>query len=289
MGDAVAPKKGGNKIKGAASQLMESLGIRGGLRSLVRKAVVEGWSIDEFANALMETKAFRKSFPGIVDFKTGTLNVNFSASGAGASALLSAVGNYRRGLDDFQNATKNLGLPDIGKRGFAAMIRGDISLEEFGARATVIANVLANPGLRDLYNEQAAFAGMKPLDEQGFYRAIATRSTDFYDTYQAAYLRNAGLNLTAEQAAGVAKGLDSGASQNLNLSELVAQVKLYEADIGGELSSLGIGTAELALVAGGGRPDLVPKLQQLVAQRRAIQQTPRQQVAFSIDEGERGY
>jgi hypothetical protein len=282
-------KKGG-KFQNAAQNFLEGIGIKGGLQGLIRRAIVQGWDIEEFANAVMETKAFRTAFPGLVDFKTGLINGHFSSRRSGSSALLEAVSNYFQGLEDFQNAAKNLNLPDIGKRGYASLIRNDISLEEFGARATAVQTAQGNPELLAMFNEQLKFQGLKPLDDKGFYRFIAKAgSNDFYDAYQAAYLRNAGLDLTAAEAGGLAQSLDPGKSGNINLSELVAQINLYQADIGPELTDAGIGDAELALVAGGGRPDLVPKLQQLVAQRRAIQQTPRQQSVFEVDEGERGF
>jgi hypothetical protein len=261
------------KLRNSAENLLDDLGIKGGLQSLVRRAVLQGWDMDEFAQALIRTKKFKQAFPGLV--QNGTIAIDFTGgSSAGASAVVQAVTNYRKGYDDFQEIAARVGYPGtVTKRIFGQTVRNGISPDEFASRLNLVNNVNSNPGLLDMYNEQRTFAGLKPLDEMGLLKAAASNDPEFIDSYQAAYLRSQGLDLTAEQAAGVAKGIDSPLQQNLNLSQLVQQVQRFRTDVGPELRDAGIDDAYLTLLAAGQDPDnKAGQLESIVASRRAMQQ-----------------
>jgi hypothetical protein len=259
-------------LKRSAGNLLDELGIKGGLQALVRRAVVQGWDMDEFAQALIRTKKFKQAFPGLV--QNGTIAIDFTGgSSAGASAVVQAVTNYRKGYDDFQEIANRVGYPGtVSKRLFGQTIRNGISPDEFASRLNLVNNVNSNPGLLDMYNEQRTFAGLKPLDEMGLLKAAASNDPEFIDSYQAAYLRSQGLDLTAEQAAGVAKGIDSPLQQNLNLGQLVQQVRQVQRDVGPELRAAGIDDAYLTLLAAGNDPDnKAGQLESIVASRRLMQ------------------
>jgi hypothetical protein len=259
-------------LKRSAGNLLDELGIKGGLQALVRRAVVQGWDMDEFAQALIRTKKFKQAFPGLV--QNGTIAIDFTGgSSAGASAVVQAVTNYRKGYDDFQEIAGRVGYPGtVSKRIFGQTIRNGISPDEFSSRLNLVNNVNSNPGLLDAYNEQRKFAGLKPLDEMGLLKAAATNDPEFVDSYQAAYLRSQGLDLSAEQAAGVAKGIDSPLQQNLNLGQLVQQVRQVQRDVGPELRAAGIDDAYLTLLAAGNDPDnKAGQLESIVASRRLMQ------------------
>lgn len=282
-------KKGGKKGMGgkAFRNLADELGLSGSFDQLVRKAVVQGWDEDQFAAALMSSKRFRRRYPGLIEWKTGLPFGDFSQKG-GWAGLLEAVTNYRTGLDDAQALAERVGIKSINRRTFAALVRNDISLDEFGTRLLAIKTVRENPGLMELYNEQRKFLGMKPLDKKGMMRFAAKElGPEFYDVYQAAYLRNAGLDMSAAEANKVAGAIDSPlGAPTLDLGKLVSEINRIKPDIGPELAREGIRDADLALLAAGQDPNnLAPKLEQLVAQRRVSGQVARGSSARQTDTG----
>jgi hypothetical protein len=260
------------KLKNSAGDLLDSLGIKGSLQALVRRAVTQGWDMDEFAQALIRTKKFKQAFPGLV--QNGTIAIDFTGgASAGASAVIQAVTNYRKGYDDFQEIASRIGYPgQVTKHIFGQTVRNGISPDEFSTRLNLVNNVNSNPGLLDMYNEQRKFAGLKPLDEMGLLKAAATNDPEFIDSYQAAYLRSQGLDLTAEQAGRVAKSIDSPLQQNLNLGQLVQQVRQVQRDAGPELRAIGVDDEYLTGLAAGNDPDnRAGALESIVASRRLMQ------------------
>jgi hypothetical protein len=260
------------KLKNSAGDLLDSLGIKGSFQALIRRAVTQGWDMDEFAQALIRTKKFKQSFPGLV--QNGTIAIDFTGgASAGASAVIQAVTNYRKGYDDFQEIASRIGYPgQVTKQIFGQTVRNGISPDEFSTRLNLVNNVNSNPGLLDMYNEQRKFAGLKPLDEMGLLKAAATNDPEFIDSYQAAYLRSQGLDLTAEQAGRVAKGIDSPLQQNMNLGQLVQQVRQVQRDAGPELRAIGVDDEYLTGLAAGNDPDnRAGALESIVASRRLMQ------------------
>lgn len=266
----MAPKKNKKGFRDDAAALLASLGVKGNLTDLVRRAMVQGWSMDEFASNLIQTKAFRNAFPGLVDWHTGQLKVDFS-NGAGFSAtnLLQAAGNYNRGYDDFQAVANRVNYSGrISRTLFAEAINKDMSVEEFGQRLQIIQNVKANPDLLAQYNEQRKFMGLKPMTQGEMLKGIASKSANFYDPYQAAYLSSQ-LGFSTADAAKVAQGMDSGLSPNLDLAAIANSAKQAWGDIGPEAMQQGISLADVTLLAAGADPKGVATvLERLSAQRR---------------------
>jgi hypothetical protein len=256
--------------------VLGELGVRGNLTALVRRAVIQGWTEDEFASHLVRTQVFRRMYPGLIDFATGQIQADFSGGqGFSAAVLKVATAKYTAGYDDFQAVARRLGVKAPRKEMFALAVRSDVSIEEFGTRLSAIESVRSNPGLLDQFNEQLKLAGKKPLDKLGFYKFVAGASApDFYDTYQAATLRAQGLSLSAEEAADVARKMDSSLSPNMDLGKLVGEIRKLGSDIGPELRQAGITDADLVLLAAGQDPKGQGRqLEQIASQRRALGQS----------------
>jgi hypothetical protein len=266
---------GGGKFQNAAGNLLASLGVPGNFRNLIRRGIVQGWTMDEFANALIRTKAFKKAFPGLV--QGGLIHTDFTggAGMAGASAVLNAVSNYRRGYDDFIAMASAAGYTGtVSKKLYGYSVRQDVSLEEFGKRVQLINTIDSNPGLLDMVNEQRKFDGLKPFaNENDLLRAAATNDPGFVDHYQAAWLRNQGFNIDAAAAGRLSK-LDSPLDQSLDLSGALGEVRSIRSLIGPELDAEGITDEDLFGMAFGSDPKGKSlQIQQILQKRQTQQQT----------------
>ena len=253
------------KTQQAAEGLLSSLGVRGNFTDLVRKAVIQGWTADEFADALIKTKAFKRAYPGLI--QDGAIHTDFGAPG-GAANLVGAVNNYRQGYDDFQAVSRNTSGMKVNKRMFAAAIRNDISVEEWGMRNQVNLQLKRNPALLDEFNSLLEFQGGKGLDDIGKRKFLAKAADPkLYDTYEAAFLRSSGLDISRGQAMGAAQGIAKGA----NLGQIVSEVNRIKPDIAPELRRAGISDADLVQLANGQDPrNLGSTLEGIVANRRAM-------------------
>ena len=256
------------KTQQAAEGLLSSLGVRGNFQDLVRKAVIQGWTADEFADALIKTKQFRKAYPGLI--ANGAIHTDFGRPG-GASNLINAVSNYRQGYDDFQAVSRNTSGMKVNKRMFAAAIRNDISPEEFGTRLLVNQQLQRNPEMLDEFNSLLKFQGAQTLDEVGKRKFLAKAADPkLYDTYEAAFLRSSGLDIDRGDAIKVAQGIAKGS----NLGQIVSEVNRIKPDIAPELRRAGISDADLAQLANGQDPrNLGATLEGIVANRRAMRST----------------
>jgi hypothetical protein len=277
--------KKGQKFQNAAEGLLGGLGIPGDYQKLIRKAVVQGWSLDEFANALLRTPAFRQEFPGLVN-EQGWLVVDFTNGlTAGAEALMQAVANYRSGYNNFVDTASAAGYTGkLDKNTFALAIRSGTSVEEFGQRVQLVNTMNSNPDLLNMVNEQRTYAGLAPFsNEFDMLKAAATRSPDFIDNYQAAYLRSQGLNLDAAAGQRLAQAIDSTLGSMADLGQLVAEVRRVRGQIGPELDAAGFNDEYLAGLAGGLDPqNKAGQLQQILSQQQArsqmaLQRSPRSQ------------
>jgi hypothetical protein len=277
--------KKGAKLENAAENLLGGLGVPGDYQKLIRKAVVQGWSLDEFANALLRTPAFRQEFPGLVN-EQGWLTVDFTNGlTAGAEALMQAVANYRSGYNNFVDTASAAGYAGkLDKNTFALAIRSGTSVEEFGQRVQLVNTINANPGLLDMVNEQRTYAGLTPYtNEFDLLKAAANRAPDFVDNYQAAYLRSQGLNLDAAAGQRLAAGIDSPLGPQADLGQLVAEARRVRSQIGPELDANGFNDEYLLGLAAGLDPgNKAGQLQQILSQQQARgqmanQRSPRSQ------------
>ena len=271
----MADKKKGNKgQKGIYKDVLGDFGVTHGFQLLIDQAIRNQWTQSEFERHLAASKPFQKQFPGLVD-RDGGVNPFLGAD------LRSAVNAYQRLEDQYHTVARNYPGVRLNRDMLGTLIRNDVSVDEFARRATINATLRSNPALQDQFNEQLKVSGKKPLDPLGMRKFLAGASSrDYYDTYQAAYLRSSGLNFDAKTAQQVARGLDSPLSPNLDLGKLVADVQRVKTDIAPELAREGITDADLTLLAAGSDPrGIGGKVEQIVAQRRAS--TQRQQGTYA--------
>ena len=267
----------------SAQQLLGSLGLAG-LGDLVRKAIIQGWDLNQFADALIHTKQFKQKFPGLI--QNGQIALDFGNPG-GAQNLITAVSNYNRGYDDFQGVAKNLGMAGFNKRSYAMAVKNEISLDEYASRLMVEKTVRDNPELLSQFNEQLSLMGKNKLDEMGWKKFLAKAgSSDLYDAYEAAYLRSAGLNLTAQEAQGVAAAIGTPGQGGTDLGGIVSAINAIRPDIGPELAKAGVTDADLVMIKAGNDPgNKAPLLQQIVDRRRALQQRQQQGYGTTSESG----
>jgi hypothetical protein len=242
--------------------LLSGLGLGGDFIHLIDQAIRGNWTPTEFTEGLKNSNRFQKMFPGLVE-KGGTINPFLG------NTLGQAVGAYRKLAFTYQQSARGLFPVDDKTVGIA--IAHGISPDEFAARIQAVANVKANPGLMDDFNQQLKAIGMNPVDEMGFLKfAAGAAARTFYDVYEAAQLRAAGLNISAKEAQGVAQTLGTP-GQGTDIAALIAQVRQIKPDIGPELTRAGITDADLVQLESGVDPrGLAPTLQGIVANRRAL-------------------
>lgn len=240
----------------AESLLFAELGMGGAeFYDLIDQAIRESWSPEQLESAIYQSPIFEKMFPGI---KRADGSLRMSAS------------EWRSLYETYQDIGRDFGV-DVTRNRMGLLLAGQTSPDEFALRIQAIQNVRANPNLRSEYNEQLRLAGYSPLDEQGFFRWVAgALSPEYYDIYEAALLRtSAGLNLTFEQAREVGRAVGQPGSP-ADIPTLVANARSMIADIGPELSALGITDADLLQLAAGSDPKgIEPRVRAIVQQRRA--------------------
>lgn len=257
--------------------------IEGNYSKLIRQAIIHDWTEQQFAQALVRTKAFRRQHPGLVkggqinDFLLGQENAPLNFSN-----LERAVANYRTLHQSYETAGRAFGYGKLSKRQVAALINGEKSPEEFAASAQAVQQVKQNKQTLTLFNEQRKAAGLQPLDNTELFRAFAGRDRSWVDVYEATRLRMLGNNigLTAQEAQAVAKAVPNvgpgGASTGPgNIGALVSDLRTQLADIGPELERDGISKVQLAQFLANPDEDrlgIAQRIAQLQARRRGMGQ-----------------
>jgi hypothetical protein len=256
-------------LKNQLENLLGGLGLGGDYSFLIDKAIRGQFAETDFLVRLVHSPSFKRTYPGLIEKGNIAPFLSANPSAFTTGNLGSAISKYNSLSNAYRQVLRGYDM-DLGPAKIALLIKGQKSPEEFAANINILNTVRSNPGLQDLYNQELRAAGKKPLDEQGFYRFLAgTAPKDFYDIYEAAYLRNSGLNLGANQALSTARQLGAP-GQQMDLNQLIASVYASKNDIQPELDRQGISDTDLALLAGGSDTrNLTPVLQQLVAQKRA--------------------
>jgi hypothetical protein len=270
----MAPKKKG-KNKGKLDDLLGGLGLHGNYSLLIDRAVRNDWDAQEFLSALVKTKAFRQSFPGLLT--NGRIN-DFLANGRdtiSASNIGAAITNYKRMKEAYQDIAEERGLTafKINGRRMRQLLNAEVSPDEFGQRAVITSAVNRDPSLKAWYDAVRKEAGLKPVDKAGLFKDILKKDSTFYDLHEAAKLGQSGL-FDAQEALKLAKGIGIP-GQMTDIDETIRLTKENIADIGPELERQGISSAKLFsfLQNPGADPDnLLPKIQGLIANRRALGQ-----------------
>lgn len=248
----------------AFEQALSDLGLEGEYSRLIRLAVVNGWTQTEFLTHIAATRQFRRQFPGLI--VDGEINPGFAAGGN----LLVAIDRYNQMAFQYEQMAGEYGVK-VTRQLRGALVKNNVAPEEFQRRLQVNESIRSNPNLINAINEQLKAFGKAPLDAMGFRQFIAgTGNRDFYDIYEAARLRQAGLNISPLEAGELARSIgEPGAPANLE--QTIAQVKAYRADIGPELARQGITEADLITIESGQDPKgQLVMLQSILANRRAL-------------------
>lgn len=262
--------------KGVLNSLLGGLGLHGNYSLLIDRAIRNDWDATEFIQALIKTKAFKQSFPGLIT--NGRIN-DFIANGRDSISsgnLSSAISNYKRLQEGYQDVAEVQGLTGykITPQRMKAILKAELSPDEFGERARIQNAVNTNPQLAEWYNRVRKEAGLKPVDKVGLFKDILNKSSQFYDLHEAAKLGLSGLGYTPKDALALAKGIGQSGTY-ANVDELVGAVREHLHDIGPELDRQGIGLTKLTswMANPGVDPDdIASKVKTLIANRRATGQ-----------------
>jgi hypothetical protein len=269
------PKK--KQKKSALKTALAGLGLGGAYTKLINKAIRNDWDAQEFVVALTRTKEFKRRYPGLV--VNGRIN-DFLAGGRDGvtvSNLGSAVTNYKRLRESYQDVVQAQGLGGrfaVTPKNMRKLIKGEVSPEEFGQRALITNAVQKDPSLEAWYNAVRKQAGLKPVDRFGLMKDISNKQSRFYDLHEAARLGASGL-YGAKDALSLARSLGTP-GQYKDVGELVQAVKANLADIGPEVARAGIDNVTFAKFldnpASDLKGELAQKLQTILANRRALGQ-----------------
>jgi hypothetical protein len=268
------------KVRKQLSAALKRSSIEGNYSALIREAVVNDWNEQQFVQALVRTKAFRRQHPGVV--KGGQIN-DFLLGQEGAplsfSTLGNALGNYRTLWQSYETAGRAYGYGKLNKRQIASLINGEKSPEEFAASAQAVQQVKSNAETLSLYNQQRKAAGLKPLEQRELFQAFASPNRGWVDQYEATRLRLLGgnLGLSAQDANTVAKSIGTPGTLSADIGALVGDLRSQLGDIGPELEREGISRVQLAQFLANPDEDRLG-IQQRIAQ---LQQRRRSQGQFS--------
>lgn len=251
-------RSGGGSGSGSGSgygAIIAGLGLADGLfQPMIDQAIRNGWSGERLRAAILQSPQFEYLFPGIKR-EDGSLRMT--------------AGEYRQIADSYTAIAKEFGL-NLSRQRVGFLVSGAVSPQEFYQRVAALDKVRTNEGLRESFNEQLGQFGLKPLDQQGWFKFLAgVGGKDYYDVYEAAQLRASGLNIDSASARTVAQSIGDAGSP-LDIGSLVSEARTALADIGPELLREGITDADLVQMAAGYDPKgLEPKLRTILANRRA--------------------
>jgi len=270
------------KLKSQLNQLLAGLGLHGSYSLLIDRAVRNDWDATEFIAALVKTTAFKASFPGLI---TGGRINDFLAGGRdsiSASNLGSAITNYKRLKEAYQDVAEVQGLTGfkITPQRMKLLLEAEKSPDEFGQEAMLMNVMNKNPELKAWYDQVRKEAGLKPIDRAEFFKELKNRQSQFYDLHEAAQLGLSGLGYSPAEALKLAKGIGKPGAP-ADVTQLVAAVRENLHDIGPELDRQGIGLTKLTAWMANPAVDpegITANIQTLIANRR--QQGQAQQGAY---------
>jgi hypothetical protein len=235
------------ELKDLAASLNQ-LGV-GGYQQLVHQAILHDWTRNRFVQHLVHEPAFQRQFPGLVQggeinaFLLGQENASVNVTNLGA-----AVTNYGKLWKSYEQAGSGYGFGKLSKVQVAALIKGEVSPQEFRKRSAAIDNVRKNPELFDFWKKEAKKFGAGDLNV--FRAAAGLTDRKFNDIYEAARLRQE-FGLSAKDAGSAAKSIDIGnpatsSSQSpQSLEDIVTAARQNLQDIQPELAAQGIGVGQL--------------------------------------------
>jgi hypothetical protein len=231
---------------------------------IIERAAQQEWPSDIFMYEITRTKQFRRTFQGIgALFKEGM-------------TVESAIGEWRRRAVAYRDVANQLdsGI-QLNRKRIGWLIKNRVSAEEFAQRVLVMENLQQTEAMRTQFNALLTQRQKKQLDERGWFRFLTGQLNDrsLYDLAEAAQLGVSGLNITPQEALGVARAIGTPGEFVGNLGELVARARALKGVVGPELERMGVNDAYLVALEGGADPlGVAPQVDQLIRQREELAQ-----------------
>jgi hypothetical protein len=240
------------------------LGLRvnpGPFVDIIDKAAQQEWSSAEFLYSVSKSGDFRRMFPGVgALFKEG-------------ASVTTAIGEWRQRAAEYRDIQQNLDVPyNLNRRRVGYLIKHNVSGDEFAQRLLVEDAMAATEGVHQAFNALLSQRQQKQLDKKGWFKFLMGESErTLYDLYEAATISTAGLEISKEEALGLARGIGPAGELVGDLGKLVTQVKELKATAGQEIKDAGITDADLVQTLSGNDPrGLKPVLERIVNARQAL-------------------
>lgn len=243
------------------------------LRQLIDLAVRRQFNPQDFVERLVNTDYFDMKYPGLVE-KGGTLADALTGQ-AGVSvsvnSLASALSNYRKGLEQFQQQAQTYGY-NLTKGQYALAVKHETSPQEFAARLNAVWSVDNNPALLAAFTEQAKMAGLKITKGDAYRAAVKAGDNKFRTIYEAAQFQTQ-LGFGAGEARGLIKdkAVNPAASFE-DVNKLIAEVRGNLQGYAPELAAQGINAAKLVKVLGNPTAYMaeIDKIRQIATTRQSL-------------------
>lgn len=228
---------------------------------LIREAVENRWTPEQFIAELYSSNEFDHAFPGIFN-KDGSLKMT--------------PGQYMDlayGAGGYVDIARNFGLK-LGARKIGQLVAGEVSVDEWAFKALVLQQAKATEVYRQEFNNVLESTGQDPLGKNEWFKFIAKRSEARVENlYEAVALRmDAGLELSPAEALAAAKqiGLEQPAAR-VDIGEIIQKANQFKNVIGPELRAAGITDADLVVLQSGRDPKGIRgRLEQILANREAL-------------------
>ena len=248
--------------KGELAGILRGFGINPKLfDDLIRSAIINQWTPEQFISEVYASDEFAATFPGI-----------FGHDGS----LKLSPGEYLQmayGFNGYVDIGRNFGIK-LTPRKIGMLVQGNVSPDEWVFKAMVLAQAKSTEAYRTEFNALLEASGQQPLDKNEWFNHIAKRSpARIENLYEAVSLRMAGdLTLTPEEALSAAQqiGAEKPAAQ-VDITAILAETRKFKSLIGPELGAAGITDADLAVLAAGADPKGIrPQLEQILRNRQAL-------------------
>ncbi len=260
-GSATGFDVGGPTVKkGELAGILRGFGLNPGMfDDVIHQAISHQWSPYEFQAALYDSDAFHEMFPGIFN-KDGSLKM----TPAEWNALAFGEGGY-------QDISSNFGIK-LNRDKIGALVENNVSPDEWAFRGYVLQQAKSSDVYRDAFNKVLQASGQKPLDKGEWFNYIAGHSdARIENLYEAASLASAeGLDINAKGALAAAHDIGQPGEQ-IDVKQLVQQVRQVADFVSPELRQAGITDADLAVLESGNDPKGIrSQLEQIVKNRQAL-------------------
>jgi hypothetical protein len=248
--------------KGELAGILRAYGLNPKLfDDLIRDAIINQWTPEQFLGEIYASDEFSAAFPGIFN-PDGSLKVT--------------AGEYLQlayGFGGYVDIARNFGLT-LGPRKIGMLFESNTSPDEWVFKAMVLQQAKRTEGYRTEFNVLLEASGQEPLGKGEWYNFIASKSSARIENlYEAVSLRMAGdLDITPEQALAAAREIGAtNPAAPVDIAQIIDQVRRYKSLISPELESAGITDADLAVLEAGADPrNLRGQLEQILRNREAL-------------------